>query len=318
MKCKKNITVKKWIELWQTKQKPYIKESTYATYTNIIANHILPYFGDMMMRNVDSKKNQEFILYLSQYGRTDKTGGLAAKTVKDIFNLWLSIIREAEKEHYINPVTDRYQFPICSEVKTNRCLSREQESKVITVLEKNITPRNVGILLALTTGMRIGEICALQWGEINLVAQTITVTRTLQRIYTKTDSQGVSQVIITSPKSRNSIRIIPLSTKMTQILKNMKKGRESYFLTGETDRWLEPRVYREYYNRLMRRNGTLYVSFHGLRHTFATRCVETGCDYKTLSEILGHANVGTTMRLYVHSDLSKKRDCIEKTQALFG
>ena len=102
---------------------------------------------------------------------------------------------------------------------------------------------------------------------------------------------------------------------MTQILKQFQSSNDTFFLTGKADRYTEPRVYREYYNRLMRRNHMLYVSFHGLRHTFATRCIEAGCDYKTLSEILGHADVSTTMRLYVHSDLKKKRECIEKTQS---
>lgn len=317
MKKRNDITVREWVKSWQMKKKTYIKESTYATYTNIITNHILPYFDNMLLGDIDSKINQDFILYLSQCGRTDNAGGLADKTVKDIFNLWLSIIKGAEKENYMQSIENQYQYPICYHIERNKCLSREQEHKIIAILEKNLIPRNIGILLALTTGMRIGEICALQWNEIDLNAKTIKVVQTLQRIYTKTDSHGFSQVIITTPKSRNSIRVIPLSTKMTQILKKIKKSKECYFLTGEKNKWIEPRVYREYYNRLMKRNETLYVSFHGLRHTFATRCVEIGCDYKTLSEILGHASINTTMSLYVHSDLKKKRECIEKTQALF-
>ncbi|MCM1233435.1 MAG: site-specific integrase [Ruminococcus flavefaciens] len=266
------------------------------------------------MKNVNSSINQEFIFYLSENGRLDKKGGLAAKTVKDIFDLWISIVKDAAKENYLNLNTEKYKYPK-NDRKKIKCLTREQQNDMMKMLEQNLVLYNIGILLALTTGMRIGEICALQWKEINLETQTVAITKTLQRIYTKNGNKGSSQVIITPPKSQNSIRIIPLPSKITQILKEFQNSNDTFFLTGKTDRYTEPRVYREYYNRLMRRNHMLYVSFHGLRHTFATRCIEAGCDYKTLSEILGHADVSTTMRLYVHSDLKKKRECIEKTQS---
>lgn len=177
-----------------------------------------------------------------------------------------------------------------------------------------MTLRNAGILLALSTGIRIGELCALRWKEIDIEERTINVERTLQRIYVKENGLVSSQIIISAPKSKKSIRTIPISEKMAEILKIFKSNDRSYFLTGKEDRFIEPRAYREYYNRLMSRNHMRFVSFHGLRHTFATRCIDAGCDCKTLSEILGHADVGTTMQLYVHSSLDKKRNCIEKVE----
>ncbi len=314
MRKENDITVREWVKYWLEKQRIYIKTSTYATYSNEISNHIVPYFGDMPLKSVNSNVNQEFILHLSENGRLDKKGGLAAKTVKDIFDLWISIMKDAAKEYHINLGIEKYKYPKNSR-KENKCLTKEQQNNIMALLEQNLVLYNVGILLALTTGMRIGEICALQWKEIDLKAQTIIITKTLQRIYTKDGNKGTSQILITSPKSQNSIREIPIPSKMTQILKQFQSSNDTFFLTGKADRYTEPRVYREYYNRLMRRNHMLYVSFHGLRHTFATRCIEAGCDYKTLSEILGHADVSTTMRLYVHSDLKKKRECIEKTQS---
>lgn len=316
MTKEKTITVRNWIAYWSTKQHPYIKDSTYATYMNIIFNHILPYFGEMKLQDISYNKNQEFIWHLSQNGRLDKTGGLSSKTIKDILALWLSILSDAEKEINITFPSGKYKYPISKQEEKNRFLSIHQEHQIISLLNENINIKNLGILLALSTGIRIGELCALQWGAISMKSGTISISKTLQRIYMKDGNNGVSKVIITTPKSKKSIRIIPISQKMIELLKTFQKSNETYFLTGMENKYMEPRVYREYYNRLMNKYDMRYVSFHGLRHTFATRCIEAGCDYKTLSEILGHADVGTTMLLYVHSDIEKKIDYIEKMHAL--
>lgn len=283
---------------------------------NIISNHILPYFGDMNLQDISYNRNQEFIWHLSKYGRLDKTGGLSTKTIKDILVLWLSILNDAEKEINITAPVGNYKYPISQQEEKSKFLSIHQERQIVSLIKENMNTRNVGILLALSTGMRIGELCALQWGAINMDVGTIYISKTLQRIYLKDGDCGTSKVIITTPKSKKSMRIIPISQKMIVLLKSLQKSNETYFLTGRENKYMEPRVYREYYNRLMDKNDMHYVSFHGLRHTFATRCIEAGCDYKTLSEILGHADVSTTMRLYVHSDMNKKRKYMEKMQAL--
>lgn len=316
MKKTENIIVRNWIAYWSAKQHPYIKDSTYATYMNIISNHILPYFGDMNLQDISYNKNQEFIWHLSQNGRLDNTGGLSTKTIKDILSLWLSILGDAEKEINIDIPSGKYKFPISDQEEKVKLLNIHQEHQMVSFLKNNLNIKNLGILLALSTGIRIGELCALQWGAISMESGTISISKTLQRIYLKDGNNGTSKVIITTPKSKKSIRIIPISRKMIKLLKTFQNSNETYFLTGVENKYIEPRVYREYYNRLMNKHNMHYVSFHGLRHTFATRCIEAGCDYKTLSEILGHADVGTTMRLYVHSDIEKKRDYIEKMQSL--
>lgn len=185
-------------------------------------------------------------------------------------------------------------------------------------LQKQRSLKSLGIALALATGMRIGEVCALQWGYIDLSGGLIHVKQTLQRIYTKEHGTGKSKVIVTAPKSFNSNRYIPLPDNYIPILKKYQAGSSAYLLTGSKDKFIEPRTLREYYNRLMESNGTKYVTFHGLRHTFATRLVEAGCDYKTISELLGHADVNTTFRTYVHSDMDKKRQFVEKAGGLIS
>lgn len=315
-KQESEITVRIWIEHWKRNQRPYIKDSTYATYSNIISNHIIPYFGDMYLRDINAGINQEFIKHLSRHGRLDQCGGLSAKTIKDIMILWLSIIREAAKENCMPMISGKYKYPVSHKQRPVKCLTAKQESQLIELLKKNKNLKNLGILLALSTGIRIGELCALRWSEINLDAETISITQTLQRIYLKSKNGGYSKVIISSPKSERSIRTIPISHKMAKMLQKYKGKEGAYFLTGSPNKYIEPRVYREYYNRFTSQHQIRYVSFHGLRHTFATRCIEAGCDYKTLSELLGHADVSTTMRLYVHSDLTKKRKYMEKMHSL--
>lgn len=316
MTNEKEITVHIWIEHWKRKQRPYIKDSTYATYINIISNHIIPYFGNMNLREINAELNQEFIRYLSQNGRLDRRGGLSTKTIKDIMILWLSIIREAAKENYMPMISGKYKYPASDKRGLVKCLTVNQESRLVELLKEDMNLRNLGILLALSTGIRIGELCALRWSEINLDVETISITQTLQRIYLKSRNGGYSKVIISSPKSESSIRTIPISHKMAKILQKYKGIKDAYFLTGTTNKYIEPRAYREYYNRFTAQHQMHYVSFHGLRHTFATRCIEAGCDYKTLSELLGHADVSTTMRLYVHSDLTKKRKYMETMYSL--
>lgn len=316
IKEKKNITVNTWIEYWKIKQRPYIKDSTYATYINLISNHILPYFGEMCLREINANKNQEFIWHLSQNGRLDQRGGLSAKTIKDIMVLWSAIINDAAKENYIHAITGKYKYPITQKNKQTKCLSVNQEYQLIILLKQNMCLRNAGILLVLSTGIRIGELCALRWSGIELESKTISITQTLQRIYLKDEDKGTSKIIISTPKSDKSIRAIPISENIANLLEQYQNQNEAFFLTGMKEKYMEPRIYRAYYNRLMQKYSMQYVPFHGLRHTFATRCIEAGCDYKTLSEILGHADVSTTMRLYVHSDMDKKRKYIEKMQSM--
>lgn len=312
----KDITVETWVRGWQSEYKSYIKESTFATYSVAIENHILPYFGKKELKSIDHEDNQNFILSLSQKRKKNGSGTLSHKSVKDIMALWLGILEKAEKKGYTCLGKMQYQYPknnaVMAAKANGNCLTLQEEYEIMKCLQKQRSLKSLGISLALATGMRIGEVCALQWGCIDLSEGLVHVKQTLQRIYTKENGIGKSKIIVTAPKSFHSNRYIPLPENHLSILRKHQAGPFAYLLTGNEDKFIEPRTLREYYNRLMESNGTKYVTFHGLRHTFATRLVEAGCDYKTISELLGHADIHTTFRTYVHSDMDKKRQFVEK------
>lgn len=312
---KDDMTAEKWIRIWQKEYRSFVKESTFATYSVAIENHILPYFAEKKIKDIDCDMNQEFILSLVQKKKRDGGGYLSIKAVKDIMALWLGILGKAEQKGYVTLGKTRYHYPIPdtmeASIPSENCLTLQEEFEIINCLKKQKSLKSIGVVLALVTGMRIGEICALRWDCIDLVRGLIHVKQTLQRIYIKENGIGKSKVIVTTPKSFKANRYIPLPEKYLPILKKFQADPDAYLLTGRSDKFIEPRTLREYYNRLMENNGTRYVTFHGLRHTFATRLVESGCDYKTISELLGHADINTTFRTYIHSNIDKKKKYME-------
>lgn len=313
------MTVENWIRIWQDENRNFVKESTFGTYSVAIENHILPYYGERFLNEISHDDNQEFILFLSKKKRKNGVGYLSTKAVKDIMTLWLGILRKAERKGYVTLGNVRYQYPASSAVPVSQkenLLTLQEEFEIINCLKKQKSLKSLGVILALATGMRIGEICALRWECIDIPRGLIHVNKTLQRIYTKENGTGKSKVIVTSPKSFKSDRYIPLPEKYLNIIKKHQAAPEVYLLTGKEDKFIEPRTLRAYYDRLMENNGTRYVTFHGLRHTFATRLVESGCDYKTISELLGHADINTTFRTYIHSDIDKKRKFVEKVRKM--
>ena len=173
---------------------------------------------------------------------------------------------------------------------------KDEQIALINHLQSNINPRNFGILLCIHTGMRIGELCALKWSDIDLMNRTVKIDKTMIRTYTKLDG---SVLRVTPPKSRSSNRVIPLNSTIMYYANLLQCDDETYVISG-SDHYIEPNKYRLYYNRILKNLGIEHKKFHSLRHTFATRCIECGCDYKSLSQLLGHSNVAITMNLYVH------------------
>ena len=291
---------KEWLEF----KKEDIKESTYIKYRNIILNHINPHIGNAYINRLQSEDMQKYILSL-------KIGGLSNKSVRDILSVVSAIFKYAENKGFnTNNLYFENLYPK-SEKKQIKILSADERIRLEKRIIKSKNPSEYGILLALYSGMRIGEICALKWENIDLKAGTISVCQTLQRLQDK-ENKGKTKILITEPKSQSSKRIIPIPAFLSALLKQIKpKNPCAFFLTGDKY-FTEPRTLDNIFKKCLSDCDIQRINFHALRHTFATRCVEAGFDIKTLSEILGHSNVSTTLNLYAHPTLEHKRANMNK------
>ena len=291
-------------DLWKRDKKQYVKKSTYAAYVLLVQNHLLPYFGDKY--RVEESDVQDFV-----FKKLDE--GLSQKTIKDILIVLKMILNFAVKQKFIERFVIDIKFPSQQENGQLEVLNRTNQRKIMEYVENNFTFKNLGIFICLSTGMRIGEVCALTWDDVDVNNGVIRVRKTIQRIYILDEGARYTELLIDTPKTKNSIRDIPMTSDLLRMLKPLKKivNGEYFVLTNES-RPTEPRTYRNYYKRLMKRLGIPELKFHGLRHSFATRCIEGKCDYKTVSVILGHSNISTTLNLYVHPNLEQKKKCIDQ------
>ena len=281
---------------WLTHKKIYLKYSTYTNYYNIVVNHISPHLGEYEIEQLNNDILQSFILEQLKNGRADLKGGISNKFAKDIITV-LKFTLDFKIE---------IQLPY-SPPKEIDIFEKDHQIKLINYLQSQISNKNFGIMLCIHTGIRIGELCALKWSDINFSTQLLYINKTMIRTYTSEDG---SKLNITSPKSRSSIRAIPLN-KWIMSYAILLRGEDDHYILTNHEKYIEPDKYRLYYNKIIKRLELPHLKFHTLRHTFATRCIECGCDYKSLSEILGHSNVSITMNLYVHPQLELKRKCVE-------
>ena len=310
MLFKKKILYKDWLWYWMQKKKDYIKESTYSNYSNIISNHIIPELGNIKLSNLNNKLIQEYLINKYKTGRLDGNGGLSYKTIRDIIAVVKSSLKYAIKEEMINNITLDFTYPKIGNKDKIYIMPKKDQERLITYIKQNEDTRSLGVLLALYSGIRIGELCALQWKDIDFKNNILHINKTLQRIYIKDNKESVSKIIITNPKTHNAERDIPLNKGFAHILKKYQTESNNYILSN-CDKWIEPRTYRRYFKKCLDKAKIGQINFHGLRHTFATNCIKLGVDYKTVSELLGHANVNITLNLYVHPQMSQKKKCID-------
>lgn len=292
------------IDLWKKDKKQYVKKSTYAAYVLLLQNHLEPYFG--AKEAIVEDDVQKFVL-------EKINNGLSQKTIKDILIVLKMIFKFAVKMHFMKYQEIDIKFPTLQTNSELEVLSRNNQRKIMEYLEENFTFKNLGIFICLSTGLRIGEVCALTWDDVDTDNGIISVRHTIQRIYILEGKKKHTELILDTPKTKNSIRDIPMTSDLFKVLKPLKKIVNSsfYVLTNEA-KPTEPRTYRNYYKRLMKKLEIPELKFHGLRHSFATRCIEGKCDYKTVSVILGHSNISTTLNLYVHPNLEQKKKCINQ------
>ena len=298
----------KIVALWKEDKKQYVKRSTFAAYTLLIENHILPSFGEMAL--VEEQDVQTFVF-------RKLNEGLSHKTIKDILIVLKMILRFGVKNQMTEYRQIEIKFPTERDKHSIDILSRSHQKQIMEYIRLHFTFKNLGIYICLSAGMRIGEICALTWDDLDVENGIIHVRKTIQRIYVIEEHRKYTEVILDTPKTKNSIREIPMTKNLLKMIRPIKKivNGNFYVLTNEP-KPTEPRTYRNYYKQFMQSLGLPLMKFHGLRHSFATRCIESKCDYKTVSVLLGHSNISTTLNLYVHPNLEQKKRCMEQMSRL--
>ena len=286
---------------WLEYKKNNVKESTYYNYMYNIERYLKPFFNQ---RNIDEISNyNDFIQELKEK--------YALETIKRIVNVLKSILNYYQDEYNVILKTKKITLPKTEKRKVKILSHQEKEKLEKYCLEEN-TLKSLGIIICLNTGLRIGEICALKWKNIDLEEKIIYIEQTIQRVYIKQDKK--SKIIIDKPKSSYSIRTIPMNKKVYNILKSIQKNykENDFFLTGDSQKFVEPRNYQHNFQMFLKNSKIKHYKFHSLRHTFATACIEVGMDIKSLSEILGHSNTTITLDIYVHSSDKIKKKYLEK------
>lgn len=303
--CRKRFSY--YCDEWLRLNRIRVKESTFVKYTNILENHIKPKLGGYYVHAITSVHVEEFSQSLLC---EDK---MSPKTVKDILTVLRSILKySARQTSWISPTVEIfYPKDIKKEI---RVLTRDEQFNFVHYLLHDMDECKFGTLLALLTGLRIGEICALRWTNISLKDQVIKISATMQRLKDlDVNRTSKTKIVISAPKSDQSARLIPLTDYAVELCQRWKSVPPAAFvLTGKTDRFIEPRTLQYRLERYTSECGLEGVHFHTLRHSFATRCVEVGFEIKSLSEILGHSSPKITLERYVHSSIELKRDNMNK------
>lgn len=296
------MTFKRLAEEWLLFKRSQIKESSYLTYKFIIEHKFIKAFGRKTLIELTQYNFNRFV--------EKELKKLSNKTVKDMVTILKEVLKYGEIRYGLN-----FKLSLISSPSVKRgeisILGDKERAKLERHCLKDYNLRNLGILISLYTGLRIGEVCALRWKDLDFDNWTIHVAHTMQRVY---DSKKKSKVVITDPKTVSSIRRIPMARVLHDHLRELMPlySPNAFILTGKTREWIEPMMYRYIYKRTLKLLRIKYKKFHCLRHTFATRCIKVGMDVKSLSEILGHANVSVTLNIYVHSSFQTKKKYINR------
>ena len=276
--------------------------------------YILPVFGDMELSDITNEALIRFVNDLRTTGGVRKKG-LSPATVSEVVTTLNALRLYALKRDYTVTFT-----PECVTVKQEkhdiRVFSLPEERELVAYLRENMDLTALGILVCLYTGIRLGELCALTWDEINLTEGTMRVGKTMQRLRVSGNADHKTEVKILEPKTAHSVRTIPLPDVLKDSL-SQYQALDAFLLTGDKKRYIEPRVMQKRFKRILKDCGIADANFHTTRHTFATRCVELGFDIKSLSEILGHASVTITMNKYVHPTMELKAENMNRFSGLF-
>ena len=300
------------LRLWEETNDIRLKGGTKQRYAYLIETHIVPELGKLRLSQISSTTINAFLSKKLENGRLNGNGGLSPSYVGSIMIIVSSAINFAVKEQMCPPLKTPIYKPQ-PEKKELEILSLEEQLVLEGFARADLNPTKVGIMISLYTGLRIGEICALTWDDVDLANEVIHIRHTVARIKNPdTASTAKTKLIIDEPKTKTSKRDIPIPASLLPVIREYKKISISPFLASDKECFISPRTFEYRYHRVLDCCGISQINYHALRHTFATRCIEVGMDEKSLSEILGHSDVSITLNTYVHSSMSLKKTQMNK------
>lgn len=303
------------LSLWLANNRIKNKGATESKYLNVIETHILPELGGVKMSQLTAPRINSFLLAKKENGRIDKTGSLSESYISTMTLIIDSSVSFAASEQLCEPLRTKIYKPVIPKTKAF-ALTLEKQQQLENYLKMNMDYSKVGVLISLHAGLRIGEICALRWNDIDLRARVLHVRHTVSRIRNDEPEGTKYKMILETPKTEASIRDIPLTPYLTTVLSILKRASQTPFVISLSDSFVNPRTFENRYKKMLKECKLEVFNYHVLRHTFATRCIESGMDLKSLSEMLGHSDISFTMKKYVHPSLEIKRVQIEKMTQL--
>lgn len=304
------MKVKDFIPAYKEFKLKTCKMSSVSAYMLTVKNIILPILGEYELEAVSSK-DAELLKQVCE------NKGLSKKTIQDVIICLKNILKVAS----ILEVAETKAISVLWGTGNNEtkkqveAYNKDQVRKLVASLEETPSFKNLGLLITIYSGMRIGEVCALQWKDIDMEEKVFRVNKSIQRIYTEEDTTGKmkTELLISTPKTKSSQREIPIVQPLFKLMKDFAKiCRPDYFVCSGTTTPIEPRTYRSYYMKKIEEIGLPHLKFHGLRHTFATQLIASKADVKTVSAILGHSDITTTLNTYVHPSRDDKRNALSK------
>lgn len=297
------------IDIWLKEKGPSWKKTTYAAYCQTIEKYIIPRLGDVKANQIDAKTLDTFVESI----REDAGGVmLSDQYLRSVCAIVLRALRYVKKKyHYAIEIPENLIMP---GRRGQVMLPAQQDMAILEkyLLENAGDDTCLGILIVFYTGIRIGEACALTWGDLNLEDGVIYVRKNLQRVKTLEGQKNSTEILLQTPKTCTSFRIIPIPPVLLPLLRQYKDEDTKYIIKGRKKSWVEPRTLQYRFSKILDECQIKSFNFHMLRHAFATRCIDKGFDAKSLSEILGHSSVQVTLNLYVHSSLQHKKELMEK------
>ena len=264
-----------------------VKVSTLKCYQRNIKCHILPKLGDQIAANLTVEDIDDYLEAMQE--------SFSPKLVREVGALLLALLRLAG----IN-FTGEVTLPKVRQ-KNVEVFTETELKQLARIILRRTDETALGILLTVYTGIRLGELCGLKWQDVNAGKGMLHVQRTVERV---AQEDGTTCLAVLTPKTESSNRWIPIPQEMMRVLKPDQRLPETYLLTGG-EIIPDPRTMQNRYKALLKRVGVPYRNFH------ATRCIEQGIDAKSVSELLGHSDVRTTLRLYVHASMDYKSKAVE-------